>query len=88
MGQLLHGSAKTTHAVRKAMQRSTASIAELAEKYDLNPIEQVFAKFKALLRRARARSVDAVREAIPHLLTRFDQQECANHLKNSGYASI
>ena len=37
MGQLLHGSAKTTHAIRKAIQRSTASIAELAEKYDLNP---------------------------------------------------
>ena len=55
---------------------------------DLNPIEQAFAKLKALLRRARARSVDAVREAIGGLLTRFDQQECANYLKNSGYASI
>jgi transposase InsO family protein len=37
MGQLLHGSANTTHVVRKAIQRSTASIAELAEQYDLNP---------------------------------------------------
>lgn len=37
MGQILHGSAKTTHAVRKAIQRSSASIAELAEQYDLNP---------------------------------------------------
>lgn len=55
---------------------------------DLNPIEQVFAKLKALLRRARARSVDAVREAIGDLLTRFDQHECANYLRNSGYASI
>ena len=37
MGQVLHGSAKTTHAVRAAIQRSKASIAELAEKYDVNP---------------------------------------------------
>jgi hypothetical protein len=37
MGQILHGSAKTTHAVRAAIQRSKASIKELAERYDLNP---------------------------------------------------
>ena len=37
MGQVLHGSAKTTHAIRAAIQRSKATIAELAEKYDLNP---------------------------------------------------
>lgn len=55
---------------------------------DLNPIEQVFAKLKALLRRARARSVDAVRDAIGALLGQFSQDECANFLRNSGYASI
>lgn len=37
MGQILHGSAKTTHAVRAAIQRSKATIAKLAEQYDLNP---------------------------------------------------
>ena len=37
MGQILHGSAKTTHAVRKAIQRSKATIAELAEEYAVNP---------------------------------------------------
>ena len=37
MGQILHGSAKTTHAVRAAIQRSKATIAELSEQYDLNP---------------------------------------------------
>jgi transposase InsO family protein len=37
MGQILHGSAKTTHAVRAAIQRSKASIKELAERYHLNP---------------------------------------------------
>ena len=37
MGQVLHGSAKTTHAVRAAIQRSKASIQELSERFDLNP---------------------------------------------------
>jgi len=54
---------------------------------DLNPIEQVFAKLKALLRRARARTVDAVRDAIGALLGKFSAEECANYLRNSGYAS-
>jgi hypothetical protein len=34
--QILHGSAKTTHVVLAAIQRSKASIKELAERYDLN----------------------------------------------------
>jgi len=37
MGQILHGSATATHAVRAAIQRSKATIAELSEQYDLNP---------------------------------------------------
>ncbi len=37
MGQVLHGSATTTHAVRAAIQRSTASVAKLSRTYGLNP---------------------------------------------------
>ena len=37
MGQVLHGSATTTHAVRAAIQRSKASIQELSERYSINP---------------------------------------------------
>jgi transposase-like protein len=37
MGQLLHGSAGTTAALRRAIQQSQASIAKLAKRYDLNP---------------------------------------------------
>jgi len=37
MGQVLHGSAKTTHAVRAAIQRSKTSIQALSERYGLNP---------------------------------------------------
>jgi transposase InsO family protein len=36
MGQVLHGSATTTHAVRAAIQRSKAPIAEIAEKHGVN----------------------------------------------------
>ena len=54
---------------------------------DLNPIEQVFAKLKHLLRKAAARTVDAVCAAIGELLGAFTPEECANYLKNSGYRS-
>jgi len=37
MGQVLHGSATTTHAIRAAIQRAKASIAQLSEKYAINP---------------------------------------------------
>ena len=37
VGQILHGSATTTHAVRAAIQRSKASIQALSERYGINP---------------------------------------------------
>jgi transposase len=53
---------------------------------DLNPIEQVFAKLKHLLRKAAARTVEAICAAIGELLGAFSPQECANYFKNSGYS--
>lgn len=55
---------------------------------DLNPIEQVFAKAKHLLREAATRTQDALLEAIGQILDSFTPNECANYLRNSGYASI
>ena len=52
---------------------------------DLNPIEQMFAKLKALLRKAAARSVDKLWDTIGLLLDAFSANECANYLRNSGY---
>jgi hypothetical protein len=49
MGQILHGSAKTTHAVRAAIQRSKASIQELASRYDLNPKKVMKWRKRAIL---------------------------------------
>jgi transposase len=54
---------------------------------DLNPIEQVFAKLKTLLRKAAERSVTATWRRIGQLLDAFTAEECANYLVNSGYAS-
>jgi transposase len=53
---------------------------------DLNPIEQVFAKLKHLLRKAAARTVEAVCAAVGKLLGTFTENECANYFVNSGYA--
>ena len=52
---------------------------------DLNPIEQGFAKLKALLRKAEARTFDALIHAIATALETFTPDECANYLANSGY---
>ena len=52
---------------------------------DLNPIEQAFAKLKALLRGAAARTKEALWTTIGQLLSRFTPTECRNYLTNSGY---
>jgi transposase len=53
---------------------------------DLNPIEQAFSKFKALLRKAALRSIPALWDKIGQLLSAFAPTECANYFKNAGYA--
>ena len=55
---------------------------------DLNPIEQVFAKLKHLLRKAAERSLETTWRRIGSLLEHFPPDECANYLRNSGYASM
>ena len=54
---------------------------------DLNPIEQVFAKLKTLLRKADERTIEATWRRIGTLLDCFTPHECANYLNNAGYAS-
>jgi transposase len=73
-------------AVRQLIRSAGAKLLFLP-KYspDLNPIEQVFAKLKHLIRKAAARTIDAVCAAIGEALPAFTPKECANYLKNSGY---
>src|SRR5665213_1992677 len=76
-------------AVRRAIRAAGARLFFLPPySPDLNPIEQVFAKLKTLLRKAAERTVETTWKRIGTLLDAFSSQECANYLRNSGYASI
>ena len=52
---------------------------------DFNPIEQAFSKLKSILRKAAARTVEALEAAIVAALDAFTPYECANYFTNSGY---
>jgi transposase len=55
---------------------------------DLNPIEQAFAKLKALLQKIAARTVATLWDALGDLLDHFTPPECANYLANAGYVPL
>ncbi len=75
-------------AVRAAIRAAGAKLFFLPPySPDLNPIEQVFAKLKTLLRKAAERTVEDTWRRIGALLDHFSSAECANYLANSGYAS-
>ena len=72
--------------VREAIEAKGASLLFLpAYSPDLNPIEQVFAKVKALLQRAEPRSRKTLWSTIAVTLDRFSPNECRNYLLNCGY---
>src|SRR5262249_53195415 len=75
-------------AIRRTIRAAGAKLFFLP-KYspDLNPIEQVFAKLKHLLRKTAARNVETLSTAIGNLLDVYTPQECANYLANAGYNS-
>ena len=54
---------------------------------DLNPIEQAFAKIKHWMRHAQPRSAEEIYTSLQRILETFRPSECAQYLKNSGYAS-
>lgn len=72
--------------VREAIQARGARLLYLPPySPDLNPIEQVFAKLKSLLRTAATRTVEALWHAIGQALDAFSTSECANYLAHAGY---
>ena len=77
-----------SQAVRRAIRKTGAKLFFLpAYSPDLNPIEQVFAKLKTMLRKAAERTIEATWKRIGQLLDHFHPAECANYLVNAGYAS-
>jgi transposase len=74
--------------VRQAIAAAGASLLHLpAYSPDSNPIEQLFAKLKALLRKAAARTKDDLWSVIGRLLDTWPAVECANYLRHCGYDS-
>lgn len=74
--------------MRKAIRAAGAKLFFLPPySPDLNPIEQVFAKLKHLMRKAQERTVNALWRSIGSLLDAFSPDECARYLANAGYAS-
>jgi transposase len=72
--------------IQEAVRAANASLLYLPPySPDLNPIEQVFAKLKALLRKAAVRTKEALWTTIGELLDRFPAEECQNYLSNCGY---
>ena len=82
-------SAHKSPAAEKAIRARGAWVLFLpAYSPDLNPIEQVFAKLKHFLRRAKERSVEATWQRIGKILPSFTPQECSNYFANAGYGSM
>jgi transposase len=76
-------------AARRAVRQAGAHMLFLPPySPDLNPIEQLFAKLKHLIRMAEPRTVEATWRKVGQILDLFAPDECANYLKNSGYASV
>ena len=78
-----------SEAVRKAIRATGARLFFLPPySPDLNPIEQVFAKIKHLLRKAKQRTITDVWQTIGHLLNAFPPEECQNYFINSGWSRL
>ena len=72
--------------VREAIEAAGATLRYLPPySPDYNPIEQVFAKLKALLRKAQARTLDTLWRVIGTLLDQFSSSECENYIRHCGY---
>ena len=72
--------------VRKAIEAAGARLLYLPPySPDLNPIEQAFAKLKALLRAKALRTVEALWNALGDIVPCFSPHECANFLRHAGY---
>ena len=81
-------SAHKSDEVREAIEAAGAKLRYLPPySPDLNPIEQVFAKLKHLLRKAAERTVEATWKRIGALLDCFLPNECQAYLANAGYGS-
>lgn len=72
--------------VREAVEARGASLLLLPSySPDLNPIEELFAKLKSVIRALAPRTSEALFQAIGQALNEVGADECANYLANKGY---
>lgn len=72
--------------VEAAIQAAGAAVRFLPSySPDLNPIEMVYSKLKAMLRKAGQRSVTGLWDNVGEVLSDFSSQECQNYLTHEGY---
>jgi len=79
---------KSDKAARCLQQKGAWFLFLPAYSPDLNPIEQAFAKIKAHLRKAEARTVEALGRAIGEICDLFEPQECWNYFNAAGYGLV
>ena len=76
-------------AIRIAIEAAGASLRYLPPySPDLNPIENAFAKLKAALRKAAARTTPQLWDAIADAVAAFTPAECENYFHAAGYSSV
>jgi len=74
--------------IREAIEKARATLRYLPQySPDLNPIELPYSKFKALMRKVAARTVQGLHRAIRSFVPQLGAQECANYFSHAGYAS-
>ena len=72
--------------VREAIEQAGARLLFLPPySPDFNPIEMAFAKLKALLRKAAARTIDELWSVVAECLSAFTANECRNYFEAAGY---
>lgn len=72
--------------VREAIEAAGATVRYLPPySPDLNPIEMIFAKLKALLRKIAARTKDALNDAVGKVVDMISSDDAANCIRHAGY---
>jgi transposase len=75
--------------VKEAIKAAVATLLYLPPySPDLNPIEMAFAKLKAFLRAAAARTIPGLWEALKKALDIFLPNQCRNYFAAAGYSSF
>jgi transposase len=81
-----NGATHKVAGLREASENRQARLLDLPpDSPDLNPLEQAFAKLKALLPKPGERTRDGLWNAIAHILKLYSPAECRNLFRHSGY---